>query len=249
MNRHSSAPKLGPGLALGLLLAAAGGVTNAQSAPAYGAEGARQFELIPSTRAAELPPELRIALPEASPSAALGLATSGGAHKVRLHWLVRESQPLSGYRLTLVSARGLPGNLAARWLVSPEAGIPVAGGLTAYSTEIILNLATPALVAAELEAVDAQGQAVVLGVRRATADPDPVPARLADSRSPAVSAAAGAVFLGRLAPSTKAATLSTDFAPQPRNLNLGTRTDKLDRRPELGGPVPQRGPPEARVRS
>lgn len=247
MNRHSSAPKLGPGLALGLLLAAAGGVANAQSAPAYGAEGARQFELIPSTHAAELPPELGIGVHDASPSAALGLATSGSVHKVRLHWLVRESQPLSGYRVTLVSESGLPGNLAAQWLVRPENGTPIAGGYTAYSAEVSLNLAAPAPVAAALEAVDSDGRVVMLGVRRTTADPDPVPTRLSGSGSPAVAPAAGVVDLGRSAPSTKAAVLSAHFAPQPQNLNLRTRTDEDNRRPGLGGSVSQRGPPEARV--
>ncbi len=247
MKRPAPASPLGLSLALGLLLVSVGGTAGARSAPAYAASEAPQVELIPAARAAELPPELRLEPQEAPPATALGLATSGGAHKVRLHWLVRESQPVSGYRLTLVSPHGLPGNLAARWLVRPEAGTPVAGGLTAYSTEISLDLATPSPLAAELEAIDADGETVVLGVRRATADPDPVPTRISESRSPAVSSAAVSAFLGRFAPSTRAAALSTDFAPQPRNLDLRACTDQLDRRPELGGPVPQRGPPEARV--
>ncbi len=120
-----------------------------------------------------MPAELRARETAPSFAEALGLAEASGSHKVRLRWVVRDERDLAGYRVTLVAAEGLPGHLAARWWIPPTQGVPLGDGRIAYSAEISLALDGQTPVAAAIEAVDAVGHPIVLGVRRAVAEADP----------------------------------------------------------------------------
>jgi hypothetical protein len=214
MNRFSPLSKAGLSVALGLLFASASAPVRASFASIDRAAPTLQsFELIPAERARELPAELRAH--EAAPSfaEALGLDAASGSHRVQLHWVVREGRGISGYRVTLVAADGLPGHLAARWWIPPTQGIPLGNGLTAYSAEVVLALDGQTPVTAAIEAVDSAGQATVLGVRRAVAEADTVPAAAISALLQTISLNQTTLLGSRQAPAARAATASPASYP------------------------------------
>ncbi|MEO8196412.1 MAG: hypothetical protein ABI689_06790 [Thermoanaerobaculia bacterium] len=245
MNRNLLSPKVGLSVALVLLLASASASVSAATgpAPAGAAPAVQRYALIPADQAAELPPELRAQSAALSFAEALGLTEAAGSHKVQLHWVVREGRDLSGYRLTLVAANGLPGHLAARWWVAPAAGTPLAGGLTAYSTELSLALDEPAPIAAAIEAIDLSGHAVLLGVRRSVAEVDPAPQKARAAHSEALSARPTVLQASRLAPTAPAAAANSSLYPIVAAATLAAPAMAPLPKLEPGGAVSPRGPP------
>jgi hypothetical protein len=248
MKRYSPSPKAGLSLALGLALACASGPLRASFEPLDEETPALQsFELIPDERSGELPAELRAQQSPPSFAEALGLASASGSHTVHLHWVVRENRGLSGYRVTLVAADGLPGHLAARWWIPPTQGEPLGDGLTAYSARISLALDGQAPVTAAIEAVDVVGHAVVLGVRRAVAEADPGPRQAISAQPESISANPIVLLVNRLAPSARAAAASPVPDPQlPGALVAGPMATFLSSLDPKGAVTP-RGPPTACV--
>ncbi len=247
MLRISLRPKVSLSVALGLLFALASTPARASMVRVNGPEPAfRSFELIPPDKAGELPSELRA--DEGAPSYAdsLGLAETGDGHKVRLTWVVRENRELSGYRVTLVSADGIAGHLAARWWVQPEQGIPAGEGLKAYSAEISLSFAGQAPVAAAIEAVDTAGHAVLLGVHRSIVEADARRSTI-KSRAEAISGNPTVLQVGRLAPAARAASSSPLFRPSPSETPDGAWSPPLVSSLDPDGAVSPRGPPAAGI--
>lgn len=247
MSRFSTSPRVGLSVALGLLLASASGPVQAGWQALDELPTSHNFELIPAEHAGELPPELRAQGAAPSLAESLGLPEASGSHKVQLHWVVREHGDLSGYRVTLVAADGLPGNLAARWFVAPAAGVPVGEGLTAYSTELSLALDEPAPVAAAVEAVDLAGHAVLLGVRRSIAEAEPLPSAALSASAHAPSAGPTVLPTGRFAPTVSAAESSPSTYPEFEAARLAAPWTTLPANLEPGGAVSPRGPPTETV--
>ena len=247
MIRFSPSPKVGLSVALGFLLASASDSAVAARGFADDSAPGRQFDLIAPERAAELPAELRAQNAPASPAEALGFAEAAGSHKVQLHWVVREHGGLAGYRVTLVAADGLPGNLAARWFVEPQAGVPLGDGLTAYSTELSLALDEAAPIAAAVEAVDSEGHATLLGVRRSVAEAEPSPLRARSAASTGLSANPTVLQASGFAPTARAATTSPFCYPTLAVARLAAPPATLPLHLEPGGAVSPRGPPTATV--
>lgn len=247
MSRFSTSPRIALSLVLGAVLASAAGPVRASREAVAETPGVLRFELVPADHARELPPELRAQAGAISPAEALGLAEAAGSHKVQLHWVVREHGDLSGYRVTLVAADGLPGNLAARWFVEPTAGVPVGEGLTAYSTELSLALDEPAPVAAAVEAVDLAGHAVLLGVRRSIAEAEPPPSAALSASAQAPSAGPIVLQTGRFAPTVSAAESSPSSYPERETARLAAPPTTLPANLEPGGAVSPRGPPTETV--
>lgn len=247
MSRISTSPWIALRFALGALLASAPGPICASQQAAAETPGVPCFELIPADHARELPPELRAQGAATSPAEALGLPEASGSHKVQLHWVVREHGDLSGYRVTLVAADGLPGNLAARWFVAPTTGVPVGDGLTAYTTELSLALDKPAPVAAAVEAVDLAGHAVLLGVRRSIAEAEPMPSAARSASAQAPSAGPTVLQTGRFAPTASAAESSPSSYPELQAARLAAPWTTLPANLEPGGAVSPRGPPTETV--
>ena len=243
---NSSSPKARLSIALGLLLASVAGPAIALEGRSAEVAAGDRFELIPAERASQLPAELRVHEGAPSISEALGLSQATGSHTVQLRWVVRENRAPSGYRVTLVAADGLPGHLSARWWVSPAQGTPIADGLTAYSAEISLALDGQTPVAAAIEAVDAAGQTMVLGVRHAIAEADPGPRHALRSRPEAISANPTVLLANRLAPSARAATASAGSIPPPGALVASAPTAFLAII-DPDGAVSPRGPPTERI--
>jgi hypothetical protein len=246
MIRFSPSPQVGLSVALGLLLASASGPAGAVWSADDEATATRHFELVPTGRAAQLPPELRAQGGQPSLAEALGLPEAAGRHTVQLHWVVREGAGLSGYRVTLVAADGLPGNLAARWWVAPAEGVPVGDGLTAYSAEVALALDEPAPVAAAVEAIDFSGHAVLLGVRRSVAAVDPAPAETLNARPSAVSTNPTAVPFSRAAPTAHAAAPASTLFSLPAAARAHAPRAAFAHTSFQGGSASGRGPPPAR---
>lgn len=247
MFRHSPSPAVGGSLALGLLLACASGPAGAAWEDLAETPAAQRFELIPAERAAELPPELRAQDGTASPAEELGLPQAAGSHKVHLNWVVREHGDLSGYRVTLVAADGLPGNLAARWWVAPAAGVPVGDGLTAYSAELALALDEPAPVAAAVEAIDLSGHAVLLGVRRSIAEADPTPQSSLAARPKELAAGPTSVPFSCATPTAPAAAPASIHFSLPPAADVLAPSTAFARTSDHGGSVSGRGPPAERL--
>lgn len=249
MNSNSPSPRFGLSVALGALLVSVGGSAGAApAAPAdFGAAGGSRLELIPAARASALPPELRAVVDVPSVAEYLGLAEAAGSHRVQLRWVVREHGALSGYRVTLVAADGLPGNLAARWFVEPATGVPVGDGLTAYSTELSLALDEAAPVAAAVEAVDSEGRATLLGVRRSVAEAEPSPLQARSAASTGLSANPTVLQASGFAPTARAATTSPFCYPTLAAARLAAPPATLPLHLEPGGVVSPRGPPTATV--
>ena len=247
MIRFSPSPQVGLSVALGLLLASASGPAGAVWSADDEATATRHFELVPTGRAAQLPPELRAQGGQPSLAEALGLPEAAGRHTVQLHWVVREGAGLSGYRVTLVAADGLPGNLAARWWVAPGDGVPVGDGLTAYSAEIALALDEPAPVAAAVEAIDLSGHAVLLGVRRSVVEADPESRHLLPARSESLSAEPPVLQTSRLVPTACAAPATTASYPSLAAARLAAPPTTLPAILQPGGAVSPRGPPTETV--
>ena len=247
MSRFSPSPKVGLSVALGLLLASTSGPAQAAWQASDEALASHDFELIPAEYAGELPSELRAQGAAPSLAEALGLPEASGRHTVQLHWVVREHGDLSGYRVTLVAADGLPGNLAARWWVAPAEGVPVGHGLTAYSAEVALALDEPAPVAAAVEAIDLTGHAVLLGVRRSVAEADPAPSSSLAARPEELSASLTAVPFSRAAPTVPAgAPVSTLFTLPPA-ADVLSLPAAFTHTSDHGGSVSGRGPPAERL--
>ncbi len=247
MIRFSPSPKVGLSVALGVLLASASDPAVAAGGFADDSASGRQFDLIAPERAAELPAELRAQNASPSPAAALGFAEAAGSHKVQLHWVVREHGGLSGYRVTLVAADGLPGNLAARWFVEPGTGIPLGDGLTSYSTELSLALDEAAPVAAAVESVDSEGHATLLGVRRSVAEAEPSPLQARSAAGDALSANPTVLQASRFAPTARAAAASPVCYPMLAAARLAAPPATLPSHLDSGGAVSPRGPPTATV--
>jgi hypothetical protein len=250
MVRGPLSPKVGLSVALGLLLASASAPARASFDGRDDATSAyRSFELIPSGRANELPAELRANDAAPSFAEALGLQAESGSHTVQLHWVVREGRGLSGYRITLVAADGLPGHLAARWWVAPQQGTPLAGGRTAYSAQISLVFAGRAPVSAAIEAVDDLGHAVLLGVRRTFAEADPEPPGVLAARGEASALRAIALQTNRLAPAVRSATTSSSTYPSLPGAAVGLPPANFFPALVPDGAVSPRGPPESGITS
>lgn len=247
MIRFSPSPKVGLSVALGVLLASAGDPALAAQSLADNSASGRQFDLLAPERAAELPAELRAQNASPSPAAALGFAEAAGSHKVQLHWVVREHGGLSGYRVTLVAADGLAGNLAARWFVEPGTGIPLGDGLTSYSTELSLALDEAAPVAAAVESVDSEGHATLLGVRRSVAEAEPSPLQARSAAGDALSANPTVLQASRFAPTARAAAASPVCYPMLAAARLAAPPATLPSHLDSGGAVSPRGPPTATV--
>lgn len=247
MLRFSLSQKLRLSLGLGVVLACAGSPVRASTGTVAERPLVPRLELIAPDRAAELPPELRAQGGAPSFAEALGLPQAAGSHKVQLHWVVREGGGLSGYRVTLVAAEGLPGNLAARWWVTPGQGIPVGSGLTAYSAEVSLALDESAPVAAAIEAIDLSGHAVLLGVRRAVAEADAAPQSSLAARPDALSAGPTAVPFSRAAPTAHAAAPAAALFSTPPAAVTPVPPAAFARTSDHGGPVCDRGPPAMRL--
>ena len=247
MIRFSPSPKVGLSVALGLLLASVSGTAGAARGFANASASSPQFDLIAPERSAELPAELRAQNASPSPAAALGFADAVGSHKLQLHWVVREHGDLSGYRVTLVAADGLPGNLAARWFVATAAGVPVGDGLTSYSTELSLTLDEPAPVAAAVEAVDLAGHTVLLGVRRSIAEAEPMSRQVCAAGADLLAAGPTVLQASRFAPTARAATGSTASYPSFAPARLAALPATLPANLEPGGAVSPRGPPTETV--
>ncbi len=246
MNSNSPSPRFGLSVALGALLVSVGGPAGAASAaPAdFGAAGESRLELIPAARASALPPELRAAVDVPSVAESLGLAEAAGSHRVQLRWVVREHGALSGYRVTLVAADGLPGSLAARWFVEPAAGVPVGDGLTEYSTELLLALDEAAPIAASVEAVDPAGNATLLGVRRSVVEANPAPLQARSAAGDSLTANPTALQAGRFAPTARAAAASPVCYPMLAAARLAAPPATLPSHLDSGGAISPRGPPE-----
>lgn len=248
MFRPPVSSRTGLSAALGLLLVCA-------SAPAWAgvedwneeAPRFRSFELIPSDRASELPSELRASDDANSIAESLGLSATAGGHTVRLHWVVREHENLAGYRVTLVSADGIPGHLAARWWVQPDEGRSIGDGLIAYSAEIALAFAGQEPVAAAIEAVDASGNAVLLGVRRSIAQADPEPQGTLSARSEATFRAATVLQANRLAPAAPATPVAATDDFRAGGAPLGARSAEFVPGAPSSEAASPRGPPTAGI--
>lgn len=247
MSRFSPSPKVGLSVALGLLLASTSGPAQAAWQASDEAPASHDFELIPAEHAGELPPELRAQGAVPSLAESLGLPEASGRHTVQLHWVVREHGDLSGYRVTLVAADGLPGNLAARWWVAPAEGVPVGHGLTAYSAEVALALDEPAPVAAAVEAIDLSGHAVLLGVRRSVAEADPAPPSSLAARPDALSAGPTAVAFSRATPTVSAAAPASIRISLPPAAGVPAPPAAFARTSDHGGSISGRGPPAERL--
>lgn len=245
MTWPSPSPKFGLSVTLGVLLASASGPAGASLSLADNSVSARHFDLLAPERATELPAELRAQNSPSSAAEALGFAEAAGSHKVQLHWVVREHGGLSGYRVTLVAANGLPGNLAARWFVAPQAGVPLGDGLTAYSTELSLALDQAAPIAAAVEAVDSEGHATLLGVRRSVAEAEPSPRQVRSAAGDALSATPTVLQASRFAPTARAATTSPFCYPTLAASLHAAPPATLPLHLQPGGAVSPRGPPTA----
>lgn len=243
----SPSPKFGLSVALGVLLVSVGGPAGAAPAVLGAAAGESRFELIPASRSAALPPELRAAAEAPSIAESLGLSETSGSHRVQLRWVVREHGALSGYRVTLVAADGLPSHLAARWFVEPRAGVPMGDGLTAYATELLLALDEAAPIVAAVEAVDPAGNATLLAVRQSVVEANPAPGRVDSARTESLDGCPVALGASRLAPAVRVAS-AIPFFHLPLALRLpASLAANLPQQQDSSGAVSPRGPPAATV--
>jgi hypothetical protein len=250
MVRSPLSPQVGLSVALGLLLASASAPAGAALDGRDVATAAyRSFELIPPGRADVLPAELRANDEAPSFAEALGLQAESASHTVQLHWVVREGRGLSGYRVTLVAADGLPGHLAARWWVAPNQGTPIGGGRTAYSAEISLVFVGRAPVSAAIEAVDDLGHAVLLGVRRTFAEADPEPPGTLAARHETSSVRPTVLQSNRLAPAVRSATTTSSTDPFLPGAAVGPPPASYFPALVPDGAVSPRGPPESGITS
>jgi hypothetical protein len=98
-------------------------------------------------------------------------------------------------------------------------------------------------VAATLEAVDADGRAVLLGLRRSIAAADTDSRSSLAAQPAAVSASSNVLHFSRIAPSARAAAPAPGLLPPPAERPVFGAPPTFARRLLPGGSVSERGPP------
>ncbi|MEO8275524.1 MAG: hypothetical protein ABI639_04850 [Thermoanaerobaculia bacterium] len=224
-----------------LALALAAGAT-AGSAHALNAASPQALELIPASRAHELPAELRADRISVEPELLLQ-EENPAEHRVQLRWQVREIEPFAGYRVTLVSGQGLSGNVAARRWIALSEGRPAGNGLTDYVAEISLDIKEATPVAAAVEVVALDGTARLLAVGEAVAEVGSSPTRVERRTALTVARQSFAVVHSRSTP--KAAGIESRSAREAslRGKSAAPGEDDFTWSPPLSDAVSPRGPP------